>query len=341
MSARVTAIVLNFDGRELLDVMLPTLAAQDYADVRVIVVDNGSRDGSAAHVREHWPQAELLEIPDNVGVAAALNRGVALADCEYVALLNNDLELEPGWLGALVAVLDAHPRAATATGKMLSFHRRDHLDGAGDQLMWSGAATHRGYGEPDRGQYDEPAEVFSPCAGAALYRRSALDAVGGFDEDFFAYLEDVDWGLRAQLAGYESRYEPVARCYHVGGATTSQHRRYYDRLQRRNQILLILKDYPGRALARHGGKVLLHQAGWLVAAARDGALGSQLGSIGDAVRLAPRTVAKRRAVQRTRRASLTRLDAVMTPEPYAGLGAGARLLGIARELASALPGRRP
>jgi GT2 family glycosyltransferase len=337
--ARVTAIVLNYDGRELLDVMLPSLLAQDYEDVRVVLVDNGSRDGSPAHVRERWPAVEVLEIPDNIGVAAALNRGAEATDGEYVALLNNDLELLPGWLGALVCCLDEHPRAATATGKMLSYHRRDHLDGAGDLFMWSGAATHRGFGERDEGQYDAVGPVFSPCAGAALYRRAAFEAVGPFDEDFFAYLEDIDWGLRAQLAGFESRYEPAAVCFHHGGATTGQRRRYYDRLQRRNQILLVIKDYPGRALLRHGTKVLLHQAGWIVAAYRDGALREQLASVADAARLAPRMLAKRRDVQRRRRASLAQLDRIVTPEPYAGVGAAERMRGIAGGLAAAVRGR--
>ena len=179
-AARVTAIVLSYDGRELLEVIMPSLFAQDYRDFRVLVVDNGSRDGSAALVRERWPQAEVLEIPHNVGVAAALNRGLArAAPSELVALLNNDLELEPGWLGWLVRALEEHPQAGSATGKMLNFERRGELDGAGDLLMWSGAASHRGFGEPDDGGYDEPAWVFSPCAGAALYRRAAFADVGG------------------------------------------------------------------------------------------------------------------------------------------------------------------
>ncbi len=183
--------------------------------------------------------------------------------------------------------------------------------------------------------------VFSPCAGAAVYRRSAFLEIGDFDEDFFAYLEDIDWGLRAQLAGYSSRYEPRAVAYHMGGATTGQRRRYYNTLQRRNQILIVVKDYPPDALVRHLPKVLLHQAGWIVAAARDGALREQLRSIGGALRLLPRMLRKRRAVQRLRRASLADLDAVMTPEPYAGQSLGERARSIAAEVAPLLHrGRR-
>jgi hypothetical protein len=200
--------------------------------------------------------------------------------------------------------------------------------------MWSGAATHRGYGERDVGQYDRPEAVFSPCAGAAVYRRAAFDAVGGFDEDFFAYLEDIDWGLRAQLAGFGARYEPRAVAFHMGGATTSGDRRRYEVLQRRNQIWIVAKDYPAPALIRHGGKVLLHQAGWLVAAKRDRALGQQLTAVWGALRGLPAVLRKRRAVQGARRVPLSALDAVVTPEPYASQSTIERLRGILAELST-------
>ncbi len=335
MSARVSAVVLTYDRCDLLDVILPSLERQTLDDLRVVVVDNGSSDGSADHVRDRWPAFSVLSWPENVGVAAALNRGLeACAGSEYVALLNNDLELEPDYLARLADALDRHPGAASATGKMLDFHDRERLDGAGDLFMWSGAATHRGYGERDDGRYDQAEAVFSPCAGAAVYRRCAFDVVGGFDEDFFAYLEDVDWGLRAQLAGFSARYEPGAVAYHMGGATTGGDRRRYDALLRRNQIWIVVKDYPARALARHGGKVLLHQGGWLVAAIREGMTRQYLTAIGAALRGTPRMLRKRRAVQRTRRVSPAALDAVIAPEPYAGQSPGRRLRSISSELAT-------
>jgi GT2 family glycosyltransferase len=335
MSVRVTAVVLTYDRRDLLDVILPSLERQTLPDLRVLVVDNGSRDDSAAYVRGRWPAMEVLALPSNVGVAAALNRGLAAAaDCEHIALLNNDLELEPDYLELLVQTLDRHPEAASATGKMLSFHDRARFDGAGDKFMWSGAATHRGYGERDTGQYDRPEAVFSPCAGAAVLRRAAFDVVGPFDEDFFAYLEDVDWGLRAQLAGFSARYEPAAVAYHMGGATTQGDRRRYDRLQRRNQLWLVAKNYPARALVRHAGKLVLHQGGWLVSAARDRALREQLAALAAALHGLPGVMRKRRAVQATRRASLAQLDAVVSPEPYAGDSFARRLRSIGGELAT-------
>ncbi|MGI8623536.1 MAG: glycosyltransferase family 2 protein [Solirubrobacteraceae bacterium] len=333
-AARVTALVLTYDGRELLEEILPSLAAQEFRPFRTIVVDNGSSDGTAAWVREARPGCEVLRLEENVGVAAALNRGLALVHTEYVALLNNDLELEAGWLGALVAALDAHPRAASATGKMLSFHERGVFDAAGDLLHWSGAATHRGMGQPDMGQYDTPEAVFAPCAGAALYRRAAFDAVGPFDEAFFAYQEDVDWGLRAQLAGWTARYEPRAVAYHMGGATTRRTWGYYNALQRRNQVLVVLKDYPGRALARHSVKIALYQAGWVVASAKEGNLRRQLSALGEVAVALPRVVRQRREVQALRRVRIAYLDTVITPEPYAGQSPLQRLRSILGTLLS-------
>lgn len=328
--ARACAIVLSYDGLELLEAMLPSLLGQRGIEFSVLLVDNGSSDGTAWTA---WPDAvHVLRLERNVGVAAALNRGLEAvpAGCEYAALLNNDVELEPDWLARLVVTLDAFPQAASATGKTLRYDARDTLDAAGDLLMWSGAATHRGLGERDEGQYDEPAAVFCPCAGVAVFRRSAFAVVGGFDEDFFAYQEDVDWGLRAQLAGFTARYEPSAVAYHMSGATTGRDPRRYGLLQRRNQILVPLKDFPLRALLRHWPKIASYQAGWVVAAARDGKLREQLQALWAALRATPRTLRKRGSIECN--VSLAYLDSVMTPVPYAGQGRRDRARGILRAL---------
>jgi GT2 family glycosyltransferase len=313
----VTALVLNYNGRALLDTALPSLLAQTYPNLSVTVIDNGSSDGSAAHVRERWPQVSVLELPVNVGVAAALNRGVESATGELVALLNNDIELEPDWLERLVAALAEHPQAASASGKMLRFYDREVIDAAGDGLRWSGAAINRGGGERDAGQYDRADEVLTACAGAALYRRAALDEVGPFDEDFWAYLEDVDWGLRAQLLGFSARYVPAARAYHMRGATTGREKPRYRLPQRRNAVWLLIKNYPAPALLRHAPEILVLNLGVAVQDIRDGVFGATLRGWAQAVTGLPRILRKRRAIQRGRRVGLERLNAVVTPEPWA------------------------
>ncbi|MGH3994108.1 MAG: glycosyltransferase, partial [Pseudonocardiaceae bacterium] len=167
--------VLSYDGRHLLETMLPSLAAQEFRDYRVVVVDNGSSDGTAGWLAEHWPQVAVVALPDNVGVTPALNVCVREARTEFVGLFNNDLELHPAALGELVGALREHPQAASAGAKLVDFHDHAVLDGAGDTFAWAGTGDRRGHGERDRGQYDQPGEFFGACGGAAVYRRAAFE----------------------------------------------------------------------------------------------------------------------------------------------------------------------
>jgi GT2 family glycosyltransferase len=328
----VTAVVLNYNGRELLEEMLPTLFEQRYENFDVVVVDDGSVDDSIRYLRESWPQVQVIVNSTNRGVAVSLNRGIEAARGEYVALLNNDLELDSGWLAALVNALEHHPRAAAATGKLLDFYRRDVFEAAGDLMRWSGMSDHHGQGNHDRLLYQEPAKIFSPCAGAALYRRSAFTDVGLFDEDFFAYLEDIDWGFRAQLAGYEILYEPTAVAYHKRGATTGRRAGYFKALQRRNTVLVVLKNYPAKAVLRHLPKIIAFQLVLLLASFRDGILHLHLRELCKATRLLPGMLHKRREIQRKRRVTLAQLGDAMTPEVYAGATLGERLRLLGRAL---------
>jgi GT2 family glycosyltransferase len=336
----VTAIVLNYDGAELLDVVIPSLQRQTYPRLSVLVVDNGSTDHSVALVRERWPDVRLVEIPQNIGVARALNRGIVESDTELVALLNNDIELEPRWLEELVAALLQHPGAASVSGKLLRFDQRDVIDAAGDGMRWSSAAFNRGAGQPDRGQFDRAEPVFSACAGAALYRRAAFDDVGVFDEDFFAYLEDIDWSLRAQLRGYASHYIPTAVAYHKRGATTSGARNRYRVMQRRNQVWLVVKSYPAGVLLRHAPGIALLQLGLMIQDLREGAFRSYLRGWWRALAGMPRMLGKRRDIQRGRRAGAARLAEVVTPEPWARGSLSERLRATAVTVAPAFGLRR-
>jgi len=303
---RVSVVVLNYNGRALLEVVLPSLAAQRSRVVETIVVDDCSTDDSLAYLREAWPQLRVVPAGGrNVGVAAALNAGVRAARGEYVALLNNDLELDAGWVGELVAALDRHPEAASVGGKLLSYDRRDVIDSVGDVFTRSATAYPRGGGEVDHGQYDEEVEIFAPTAGAALYRASALAAVGPFDESFFAYFEDVDWGLRAQLAGYRSWYVPSAVAYHMGSATTGGDGdpRFYA-LKRRNTIGLLVKDVPMAFIARNIHWILGHQLLGLVYSVRPGMFGVHVRALAGALRAGPVWLRARREILGRRVVSL-------------------------------------
>lgn len=326
----VTLAVLTYNGRELLDATLPSVLAQRTpGELRVLVVDDGSTDGTVEHVRKRWPQVDILPLPRNVGVSAALNHAVRAAQTEFVALLNNDVELDAGWLERLVKVLQAHPEAASASGKLLRYHDRERIDAAGDVLLRSAAGINRGAGEVDHGQYERPEAVFGACAGAALYRRCAFDVVGRFDETFFAYLEDVDWSMRAQLAGFSARYEPSAVGFHMGGATTRRDRGRFLRLQRRNQVLLIAKTLPASMVLRHGWRMAIHLALVLAASARDGDLRQLLGGWGAALRMLPGALRQRRAARAVRRVRPRDIEALMA----AGLPSGAGVRRLLFELA--------
>ncbi len=302
--------MLNFNGRRLLGVILPSLAAQEYRDFEIVVIDDCSSDDSLEYLKCEWPAVRVLSTGEsNVGVSAALNVAVRASGGEFVALLNNDIELDPLWLRELVAALDRHPEAATAAGKLLNYHRRGQIDGAGDIFTRAAMAWGRGSGQPDRGQYDREEEIFAPTAGAGLYRASAFTDVGPFDESFHAYFEDADWGLRAQLAGYRSRYVPTAVGYHMGGATTQGHKspRYYE-LQHRNTLAVMIKDVPARFLLRHMLVIVWHQLIGLAYSLRAGMLRAHLRAFRAAVRAAPGWLRERRIIMRRRRIDLREFD---------------------------------
>jgi GT2 family glycosyltransferase len=289
--------------------------AQRFGDFTITVVDSGSTDDSVEYVRTQWPDVDVLAIPHNIGSATAYNRGIAATDGEFVALLNNDIELDPDWLATLVGALESEPGAASASGKLLQFAHRDRIDAAGDQLMWSSGVSSRGAGEVDRGQYDSSEPIFSACTAAALFRRDAFRDVGLFDEDFFMYVDDIDWGFRAQLAGFECIYVPDAVGYHMRRATTVTLRSaHFRKLERRNSISMVVKNYPARALVRHAPRILLFHLLLTAVSLRDGELRAHVQGLALGLASSPKMLRKRRRIQRGRRVDQARLDEVIGRE---------------------------
>jgi GT2 family glycosyltransferase len=314
--ARVVAVVTNWNGVHLLDETLAGIEAQGFPDLETLVVDNGSMDGSLEHLAERWPDVHVLKLGENVGFAVAVNRGFEASAGDYVAVLNNDMTLEPGWAGTLANALDRTPAAASAVGKLLVASRPDVLDGAGDVIGWDGYCVRRGRGEADRAQYDEPELVFSACAGAAMYRRAAFESVGPFDERFFIYVEDADWGFRAQLAGHDCLYEPEAVAHHVGGATTGGMSGLELYLFHRNTVSMMVKDFPLAALAMHSPWAVGRRLASLAKATRAGQGRIVLRAWRDALRDLPASIRLRRPIQRNRvrgYRELSRMVPVRTP----------------------------
>ncbi|MHB8234881.1 MAG: glycosyltransferase family 2 protein [Solirubrobacteraceae bacterium] len=304
--------IATYNGRALLEVALASLAQQTFRDFRVLVLDDASSDDTVAWLQATWPEVELLVHEQNRGVTAALNSCLRHARTPLIGLFNNDVELDPSCLQELVLALQAHPGAGSAGGKLLDFAQREVIDGAGDVFSWTYMGARRGHGERDSGQYDQPRAIFGACGGAAVYRRSALDTVGGLDEDFFAFYEDVDWSLRAQLAGLSCRYVPSAVVYHMGSATLGRGLSDFTRYHLwRNTLWIIAKDLPAGALLHHAPQLALGQAINLAVAVRDRKLNVWLRVWRDALRCLPGVLRKRREVQARRRVSVGELNAVV------------------------------
>jgi GT2 family glycosyltransferase len=241
----VTVIVVNWNAGDLLSQCLQDLLRQSVQPARILVMDNGSSDGSAEQVAE-LPGVTVRLLGENYGFAGGNNRAFSECDTEYVALLNPDAFPEPDWLEKLVIAAEAHPEVAAFGSRQMVHGADNFVDGLGDVYHFSGLVWRDGYGRSLRGSDAMPREIFSPCAGAALYRRDALVNVGGFDEDYFCYVEDVDLGFRLRLAGYRAMYVPDAVVHHVGSATTGgQHSDFSVYHGHRNLVWTFVKDMPG------------------------------------------------------------------------------------------------
>lgn len=248
------------------------------------------------------PNTRRIELPANEGTTGSINRAVAATESRYVLLLNNDVELESDYLSKLVATLDADPKLAFATGKLLRATERDHLDGAGDAMLMAGASYRLGHLDFDSGQFNRPEAILSGCGAAVLFRREALLASGGLDADFFAYLDDLDLALRTQLMGYGGVYVPEAVAYHIGSATFGEalHPRVVEYITR-NQIYILIKDYPRPVFLRLLPRIVVYQSLWLFFAFRNGALSAHLRGLREGLRNRDSMRQKNRALLARRR----------------------------------------
>lgn len=318
----VSVIVPNWNGLRWLPSCLQAVAAQELAPVEVIVVDNGSTDASLAYLRAEHPFVRVLALRRNTGFAHAANLGVRAARGAFVALINTDVVPAPEWLARTVAALASDPAAAAVACKMIYLDHPERLYDAGDILRRDGACEQRGRGERDRGQFDHPGDVFGACAGAALYRRAAVLGVGGFDERYFAYLEDVDLALRLRMAGWRCRYEPVV-ARHAGEGSSHQLPGGHLALVQRNTLLLVAKAFPLRWLPL----VAYRQAGWARHALAQRRLGSHLRSSAAALPLLAGALRERRRLRKA--GAPLSVEQVVAPRPIRGPAAGGHPAPIA------------
>jgi GT2 family glycosyltransferase len=266
-------VVVNWNRKALLQACLGSLSRQNHPSFEVVVVDNGSTDGSPDLVRDLAPAypvpLRLIENSANRGFCAANNQGIAASEAELIALLNNDAEADPAWLTALESVIRSNRHVGMAASKILVWEDPSRIDKAGHLIYPDGQNRGRGTGQLDQGQFDLIDETLWPDGCAAMYRRAMLDEVGGFDEDFFAYADDAELGLRGRIAGWTCLYAPGAVVRHHRGATLGLGSARRLTLIERNRVLLVVKLFPWNLLWVNGAYYLARIVAGLWAAIRN------------------------------------------------------------------------
>lgn len=310
----VSVVIVNWNRRDLLLASLGSLAQDQGVRFEVIVVDNGSDDGSAEAVEAYATSApypvRLIRNSTNRGFCAANNQGIEAARGEFVALLNNDAEAGPMWLKNLLGAFDK-PHVGMAASKILVYEDPQVIDKAGHLIYPDGQNRGRGTGELDQGQYDKVEEVLWPDGCACMYRRTMLKIIGGFDEDLFAYGDDAELGLRARIAGWDCIYIPTAVVRHHRGSTLGQLNPRRITLIERNRALLAAKLFPGSLLWKNPAYFLARLSSGLWAAVNNRGEIGRFPKFGDKMRAAwafllgdlqalamlPRTIRKRRLLK--------------------------------------------
>lgn len=306
----VAVIVPNWNGRDWLGRCLQALAAQTQVAEEVVVVDNGSTDGSLELARDAPLPVRVIELGRNTGFAFAANRGIEAVSPPAVALVNTDVVLAEDWIERMARRLAADEGLYGVACKMVQMDDQRRLYDTGDFLRRDGVCEQRGRFELDDGSFDQPGEAFAPCAGAALYRRAAVLSVGGFDERLFSYLEDVDLGLRLRVSGWRCAYEP-ALARHAGGGSAWQLAPPVAHWIERNTLMIVAKAFP----VRWAPLVAYRQLSWAWHALRERQLRAHLGG---ALAAVPRLGAMLRERRTLRRGAVIPIDEVVPPRPIRG-----------------------
>lgn len=239
----LSIVIPNWNGELLLKKCLKSIYRQTFNKFQVIVVDNGSTDGSIRLINSKYPKVKIIKNKKNLGFAKAVNQGINKSRSEYIFLLNNDTELDKNCIRILLNSIINKRNTTAIAPKILNYYKRSEIDSAGDIINTVGQAFNRGKNEL-KGKYCKPEEINLVTAGATIYRKSDLRIIGLFDEDYFAYGEDVDWSLRAKIKGFNFFYEPKAIVYHRSGSTSKRILNKVQYLQFRNMTLTIIKNFP-------------------------------------------------------------------------------------------------
>jgi hypothetical protein len=322
---KASLIIVNYNGREDVDRCLQSLQEDRDSDYELILVDNASSDGSAEYVAAHYPQVRLIRSESNLGFGAGNNLGAAQARGEYLAFLNPDTTVEPGWLDALISTLESDPGIGLATSKILQMDNPGKVSGCGNEVHCSGLALGRGMGM-DHELFSEGEDLAAISGAAFASRKDVFESVGGFDGDFFMYVEDTDLSFRTRLAGFRIVLVPDSVVYHDYALSFGPRKTFY---QERNRYLMLLKTlrWP-TLLLLSPAQILAEVVTWGFVLLREKRhLRNKLDACWWIVTHWPSIMEKRRRVQRSRRARDRDLLTLMTHRlAYEQTGTGAMTL---------------
>jgi GT2 family glycosyltransferase len=293
----IDIVIPNWNGRQMLAHCLNSLERQTSQNFQITVVDNGSNDGSAELLEQEFPAVRIVRFEENRGFSEAVNMGIMTGEAPWILLLNNDMEVAPDCIENLEEGIDRYGGFDFFALKMINFHNRDLLDGAGDAVLRGGVGYRLGTMEKDRDYYRNDRETFGACGGAVLYGRKFFAEVGFFDNHFFAYLEDVDLNLRARRLGMRCQYLSGARVFHIGSATTGRKVNPFTiRLSTRNNFGVVLKNYSFSMFLRFFFPFVIYQFAWFLFTVKKGMFFSYCRGIFEIFRLLPEVTGKRKKI---------------------------------------------
>lgn len=305
-------IVVNWNGKQFLDVCLLAMRRQTFRDFETILVDNGSSDGSVEYVRTAYPEVKLVSLPENGGFTGGNITGYELATGSLIVLLNNDTEAHPEWLEQIHEASRLFPKAGSFASKMMYFDARRRIENCGFSISPAGTTTDLGRDEPDGPEWTSCHEVFGACGGAVAYRRSMLEDVGFLDPDFFMIYEDVDLSFRAQLRGYRCVYVPTAIVYHRYRAsleTVPARQVFYSQ---RNIEFVYFKNMPTGLMLRSLAQRIVYEIGAALYFLEKGSGKAFMSAKFEVIKHFPSIWRKRRQIHRKRTASDQELLGIMT-----------------------------
>ena len=307
-----SVIIPNYNGQRFLPVCFESLKNQSHKNFEIILVDNNSTDDSIVFTKRYYPQVKIIKIKNNGGFALAVNAGIKKSTGELIALLNNDTKVDRNWLKEMKKVADQCPSVDFFASKMLDFYDHTIIDSCGICLTWSGRSFNNFMTEKDCAKCQKDAYVFGACAGAAVYRKEIFDQVGLFDEDFFMYVEDVDFSFRAQLMGFRCLYVSGAKVYHIGSASSGGKQNPLSfKLCARNRWYLIYKNFPSQKIWANIFKIKYSEIRYFFAAFKHHFVKEYFWAVKSGFGNFSKIAKKRRKIQRGRAVSIEYLDQII------------------------------